>query len=271
MVTKMRAYRPLPTTILSPDETRDEDDLVAIESALEVRVGKEFIAGFVCTPGLEKELALGYMLSTGIVNAAADVKQIRYASNRCTITVTDQARTDTQRGFSQVRRFIGTECSAPEILRTLRTAEGIPVMTHKVTVTFSRIYDASRLMFEAQVGRKRTGALHGAAIYAISDDDHVFAEDLGRHNAVDKAIGLAIERGLDLRSCFAICTGRLTADVVSKCAWTSVPLLVSFAVATDAGIKFAQKANLTLVGAFKGKRMRLYNTGAAEIVTDTEV
>lgn len=266
----MRAYRLLPTTILSPDETRKEDDLVAVESALEVRVGNEFIAGFVCTPGLEKELAMGYMISTGIVDTAADIKEIRYSSNRCSVTLREQARIDTQRGFSQVRRFIGTECSAPEILRTLRTAEGIPVMPHHTAVLFSRILGASKLMFEAQVGRKRTGALHGAIIHHISEKVHVFAEDLGRHNAVDKAIGLATEQDLDLCNCFAISTGRLTADVVSKCAYASIPLLVSFAVATDAGIKFAQKANLTLVGAFKGKRMRLYNSGAAKIVMKPE-
>ncbi|MFW9910550.1 MAG: formate dehydrogenase accessory sulfurtransferase FdhD [Candidatus Thorarchaeota archaeon] len=261
----MRPYRTLPTVRLSPKESVDEDDLVAIESALEIRLGDEFLAAFVCTPGSEKELALGYMLSSGIVGSPAEVQDIRYAANRCYVTLQSDATPNPQRGFSQIRRFIGTECSAPEILRELRTADGIPRNDSHIDIEYDGILQAADFLRSLQEGRKKTGALHGALIKQFSTEDYAFVEDLGRHNAADKAIGLAVEKGLDLTQCLMISTGRLTADIVSKCAWTRIPLLISFAVATDAGVKFAEKANLTLIGAFKGKRMRLYHQGAARI------
>ncbi|MFW9850385.1 MAG: formate dehydrogenase accessory sulfurtransferase FdhD [Candidatus Thorarchaeota archaeon] len=262
----MKQYRTIPTIRLDKDQTEDEDDLVAIETALEVRINKEFIAAFVCSPGLEKELSIGYLLSTGVIESVDDIDEIRYSANRCIITVNDDVAAKTQRGFSQIRRFIGTECSAPEILKELRSASGIPVISRIIDINLQDLHDASILLRDSQEGRKKTGALHGAIVKEIGSDKYTIAEDIGRHNAIDKAIGLAVGQGLDLKQSLVFTSGRLTADVVSKCAWASIPLLLSYAVSTDSGVKFAQKANLTLIGAFKGRKMRIYNKGACNIL-----
>ncbi len=99
----------------------------------------------------------------------------------------------------------------------------------------------------------------------IPNNTRVSAEDIGRHSAVDKAIGLAIETNVDLKNCFLFCTGRLTADVVSKAAWTSIPLVASHSVATDAGVRYAKKANITILAGFRHRRFWQYNTGAGLI------
>ncbi len=262
----LHPFRRLPTVQLTPDNVVEEDDLVAIETALEVRIGNEFLAAFLCSPGNEKELAIGYLLSTGIVQQASDIKHIEFSNNRCKVIMMNGASFNRQRAFSQIRRFIGTECSAPELLRDLRTAQGLPCIKNEIDVSFERMQKGIKLLNELQVNRRKTGAFHGALLHHIEANQYVIAEDLGRHNAVDKAIGMAIVQGIEPMSCFLISSGRLTADIVSKCAWTRIPLLASFAVSTDAGVKFAQKANITLIGSFKGHKMRLYNQGAASIV-----
>ena len=261
----MRMYRSLPTKKVSSGDAINENDFVAIETALEVRLNKEFLATFVCSPGLEKELAIGHLLSAGIIDSGEDISEVRYSNNRCSIRTKAEVIPKVGRGFSQIRRFIGTECGAPEVLRELRTADGIPSITKKIEVDLNEIHKASELLRDSQTARKKTGAFHGALLYSLIDSRYATAEDLGRHNAVDKTIGLAVQQNIDLTDCFIITSGRLTADMVSKCAWTSIPLLVSFAVSTDAGVKFAQKANLTLIGALKGKKMRFYNHGACNI------
>jgi len=266
----MRSYRSLPTLRLTTGETFSEDDFIAIETALEVRLNKEFIAAFVCSPGMEKELAIGYLLSTGIISLFEDINEIRYSNHRCFIKTKEGVTAETQRGFSQIRRFIGTECSAPEVLRELRTAEGVPLITKTMEIELDSLFEIAGKLRDLQVGRKKTGAFHGALIYNHAADEYVFAEDLGRHNAVDKTIGKAVQHGFDLTECMIFTSGRLTADIVSKCAWTSIPLLVSFAVSTDAGVKFAQQANLTLAGAFKGRSLRVYNQGACSIVRSVD-
>lgn len=266
----LRPYRFLPTLRLTDNKTISENDLLAIESALEVRVNKEFVAAFVCSPGLEQELATGYLLSTGIISSFADINETRYSNHRCSIKVREGVIPETQRGFSQVRRFIGTECNAPDVLRELRTAEGVPRISKTMNIAFDTLFDIAGKLRDSQTDRKRTGAFHGALTYSLPAGEYVFAEDIGRHNAVDKTIGQAVRKGFDLTECLVFTSGRLTADIVSKCAWTSIPLLVSFGVSTDAGVKFAQKANLTLVGAFKGRSLRVYNQGACKISLSTD-
>ena len=266
----MRPYRSLPTLRLTANQAIKEDDFLAIESVLEMRVDNEFVAAFVCSPGLEEELAIGYILSTGIISSFTDISEIRYSNHRCNIKIRDGVTPETQRGFSQVRRFIGTECSAPEVLRELRTAEGVPSINKTMDIERGTLVEIAGKLREAQTDRKRTGAFHGALMHNLVGNEYVFAEDIGRHNAVDKTIGKAARQGFDLTECLVFTSGRLTADIVSKCAWTSIPLLVSFAVSTDAGMKFAQKANLTLVGAFKGQSVRVYNQGACKIRTSNE-
>jgi FdhD protein len=135
----------------------------------------------------------------------------------------------------------------------------------KSEINFNDILEAAELLRNSQTARMKTGALHGALLHSLTDSRHTIAEDLGRHNAVDKTIGLAVQQKIDPSGCFMITSGRLTADMVSKCAWTSIPLLASFAVSTDAGMKFAQKSNITLVGSLRGKKMRVYNQGACRI------
>jgi FdhD protein len=170
-----------------------------------------------------------------------------------------------ERGISRVRRYIGTECGAPDVLRELRTADGIPSITTKARVGLNELIEAAELLFEFQVVRKKTGAMHGAFLHSFAGNRYALAEDLGRHNAVDKVIGLTVQQKINPKDYYMITSGRLTADMVSECAWTSIPLPVSFSVSTDAGIKFVQKANVTVIGALKGKRMRVYNHGACDI------
>jgi FdhD protein len=261
----MRSYRLLPTQRVTVDGTFDEDDFVAIETALEIRLNREFFATLVCSPGLERELSIGHLLSTGIVDSFEDISEVKYSGNRCLIRTRDGIVPKMSKEFTQIRRFIGTECSAPEVLRELRTAEGIPSITRNTRVSLGQILEAARLLHESQTARMKTGALHGALLHCLAESKYSIAEDLGRHNAVDKTIGLALQQEVDPSDCFMVTSGRLTADMVSKCAWTSIPLLVSFSVSTDAGVKFAQKANITLIGALKGNRMRIYNHGACDI------
>lgn len=261
----MRPYRKFPTTKILSDGIIEEDDFVCIESALELRINNEFLVAFICSPGLEKELAIGYLLSSGTLKSVDEIDEIHYSGHRCTIKLKESARLQTQRDSFQIRRIIGTECGAPEILRKLRTAEDIPYVSNEYSIEIESIYEAASTLRKSQEVHKQTGATHGALIQDVSSGEYVVAEDLGRHNAADKAIGLAIQKELEFSNSFLITTGRLTADIVSKCAWTKIPLLISFLVATDAGVIFAKKANLTLIGALKGKKMRLYNHGASKL------
>jgi FdhD protein len=265
-VIDVRGYRSFPSKRIGAEGILDSQEDLAIESVLEIILNKEILAAFVCTPGLERELALGYMISTGIVSSATDIESITLRNMRAKIILREGVTITKNQEFSQVRRFMSTECSAPEMLIELRTGGTIPKVRGNPEISFSEVADASERLRETQEIHKRTRGTHAALIGSMMNGAQYVAEDIGRRNAVDKVIGLAIKNGTDLATSYLFCTGRLTADVVSKCAWSSIPLLASFAVTTDAGLKFAQKANITMVGFIRGRTCRLYHEGAAKLV-----
>jgi FdhD protein len=265
-VIEMRGYRSFTSRRIGPEGVIEFQEDLAIESVLEIVLKNEVLAAFVCTPGLERELALGYMISTGIVSSAADIENITVRNLKARIILREGAAINPNTEYSQVRRFMSTECSAPEMLIQLRTGGSIPEVKGSLETTLSDLTAASDKLREYQEIHKRTRGTHAAMIEDLASRLHYAAEDIGRRNAVDKVIGLAVKDGADLSKSFLFSTGRLTADVVSKCAWVSIPLLASFAVTTDAGLRFAQKANITLVGAVRGRTCRLYHEGAAKLV-----
>jgi FdhD protein len=102
-----------------------------------------------------------------------------------------------------------------------------------------------------------TGCFHGAA---LSDGEKilVFAEDIGRHNAVDKVIGHSILSNISFTKKIMFVSCRLSSEIVSKCSRWSIPILVSRAAATDLAIEIAEKSGITLVGFARGDHMNIY-------------
>jgi formate dehydrogenase accessory protein FdhD len=115
----------------------------------------------------------------------------------------------------------------------------------------------NRLNSDAKIFGK-TGGAHVAAIYRGGGDQEALAEDVGRHNAVDKVIGIGALSNVDFGMCFLALSGRLTSDIVLKAARVGLPIVASLAAAIDSGIAIASDAKLTLVGFVRGKRMNIY-------------
>jgi FdhD protein len=89
-------------------------------------------------------------------------------------------------------------------------------------------------------------------------------EDVGRHNAVDKAIGYALTKGIDFAQVFLASTGRISSEIVYKCAMANIPLVISRGAVTSLAIEVAKKAGLTVIGFARGGRMNIY-TGEERI------
>jgi formate dehydrogenase accessory protein FdhD len=125
----------------------------------------------------------------------------------------------------------------------------------KVEVILNSVHSLNSI---AETFRK-TGGVHAAAIFNDHGNLLAFAEDVGRHNAVDKVIGIAALNKTDFDECFLALSGRLTGDIVLKAARVGIPIIASLAAAIDSGIALAEDADLTLIGFVRGKRMNIYN------------
>jgi FdhD protein len=104
----------------------------------------------------------------------------------------------------------------------------------------------------------KTGGTHCSILFSQRGDRLIAAEDIGRHNAVDKAIGGGLKKGVDFAACWLAVSGRLPADMVLKPLLMGIPLIASVSAPTSEGIELGKRAGLTVVGFARGNRLNCY-------------
>lgn len=232
-------------------------DHVAEEKPFYIFINKTHYATIFCSPKELKELAVGHLLSEGIIKTVDEIDEITIEKERtCHVnlkpTVNVKSRLKLAEHFSRV---ILSACGGPHqpSIKKPRKIES------KLKVNAETIQNCvNNLNCIADTFRK-TGGVHVAAIYKGDGTLMAFAEDIGRHNAVDKVIGKCALDKVVFSECFLALSGRLTGDIVLKAAKVGLPIVASIAAALDSGIAVAKDANLTLIGFVRGKRMNVYN------------
>jgi FdhD protein len=104
----------------------------------------------------------------------------------------------------------------------------------------------------------RSGGTHCAVLFSERGEALVAAEDIGRHNAVDKVIGGGMKKGLDFTACWLAVSGRLPADMVVKPLLAGIPLVASVSAPTSGGVALGESSGLTVVGFVRGGRLNCY-------------
>lgn len=209
-----------------------------------------------CSPSNLKELALGYLLSGRVVRKSGEIKEMSLEGTVCKVKLKPEIDLEQRLRFSKsFSRVILSACGS----RLPHQLSGrLSKVKSRLVVKAETILDCVNRLNSMAGTFKRTGGVHAAAIFKQDSNVVAFAEDVGRHNAVDKVVGMAVMSNIDLGECFLTLTGRLTADIVVKAARADLPVVASIAAALDSGIAIARQANLTLVGFVRGKRMTIY-------------
>ncbi|NVM28398.1 MAG: formate dehydrogenase accessory sulfurtransferase FdhD [Candidatus Helarchaeota archaeon] len=257
-----------PITRFSKGEFHKIKDEIAVETIIRIWVNENSITSVLCSPTLEKELVVGYLFTTGIINSFEEVEDIRDEGHEYKVTLNSKIDLDSRLKNSQfINRIISTGCGPPEYWLTVRTGKGLPKIESKIQVSMDDILKAVKDLNENSNIFRRTGATHAAGLYNASINRIIVAEDVGRHNAIDKVIGYAIiqgEKSFDDK--ILVSTGRLTADIVFKSAKCRIPIVASMAAATDSGISTAKVTNTTLLGFVRGKKKANIYTNPFRII-----
>lgn len=188
------------------------------ETAAHIRVDGQLVSSLSASPSMIRELALGHLVCQGLINSMDQVEELQI----------DEATVSVSLGTQEwARPVIGSDLRiAPDTIQTV--VDGIN--------RNSRVYHATR-------------AVH-VAVLCLEDGDVVCsAEDIGRHNAVEKVIGLALESRIDLGQSILGLSGRIPSDMVSMIWKAGIPVAVSVAFPTTDGILSARSAGLTLITA----------------------
>jgi len=243
---------------VSTGEAKKTTDYIAEEKPLTIFLNRTRYVTIFCSPENLKELAVGHMFSERIIKSIKEIEKIEVDEDKgiCRINLQPNIKVDERLKMSEhFSRIIFSACGSdthyqPALgLRKINSDLKIKAVTLSASV--------SSLNFIADTFRK-TGGVHVAAVFDVAGNLVTFAEDVGRHNAVDKAVGSCIMKDTKLSDCFLALSGRVTGDVVLKAVRAGFPILGSLSAALDSGVLVAKNAGLTLIGFVRGKRMNIY-------------
>jgi FdhD protein len=134
----------------------------------------------------------------------------------------------------------------------------LPPLAGRLTLTTSQLVSLMARLLENQPIFQQTGGTHGVALASPDGAFFLCAEDVGRHNAMDKVIGRALLERRDFGGLVALLSGRISFEMALKTARAGIPLLAAVSAPTTMALQLAQELNLTLAGFVRGERFNLY-------------
>jgi FdhD protein len=240
---------------------RGTDDL-APEEPLEIRVDNHPVSVTMRTPGEDDELAVGFLVSEGLIKSRDQIEKIRsHPRNRKNIlnvflspgTAFDPARL-TRHVFASSSCGLCGKASIETI------HQQFPPINEESEVEAPMLLKLPEKLRLAQRIFSRTGGLHAAGLFDLSGRALFVREDIGRHNAVDKIIGRALLDGLlPLEGHVLLVSGRASFEIVQKALAARIPVVAAISAASDLAVEFARTSSQVLVGFLQGDRMNVYS------------
>lgn len=244
-------------------------ELLAAEEPLEIRVGGRALAVTMRTPGDDFDLALGFLLTEGLVPQPGSVRAIRYCAgagadgvNR--YNVVDVTLTPgTPPPDPSLARAFSTSSSCGLCgkagIDAVRTRARFEVGADPVRVSPAVLAALPGRLRRAQRVFDSTGGLHAAGVFDAEGRLLLLREDVGRHNAFDKVIGAAARQGgLPLRGRVILASGRASFELAQKALMAGIPVLAAVSAPSSLAVQLAEEAGLTLVGFLRGDTFNVY-------------
>jgi len=280
---------------VGPDAGDRGRDIAAVEEPLEIRLGGTPFVVIMRTPGADRDLVAGFLLSEQIVRTSADIASMRYCvepglgtrdsglgdqgsgtgdsgsgtrsegseidvSNVINVWLTGEAADRAARQLAERRHaVVNSSCgvcgrrSIDDLMTGLAPIDSALSVSRTIIAALPERLRAVQQVFDA------TGGLHAAGLFDRHGRLEEVAEDVGRHNAVDKVLGASLLRGrlpLDDRILFV--SGRTSFEIVQKAVVARVPIVASVSAPSSLAIDLAQEARLTLLGFVRGASFNIY-------------
>jgi FdhD protein len=253
---------------LGAADARDADEVV-VEEPLEIRVAGEPVAVTMRTPGHDRQLALGFLFSEGIVRTVDDVGSVFHCGrpgdegfgNTVDVIPAPGGALSLERVDASRRGTLTTAacgvcgrlCIDDLLARCAPLADASRVAPATITAAFEHLRARQELF-------RRTGGIHAAGIFTADGTALAIYEDIGRHNAVDKAVGhLVLERGMPATGAMLLVSGRASFEMVQKAVTAGIAVIASVSAASSLAIDLARRTGATLVAFARDGRMNVYS------------
>jgi len=260
-------FRSYPIDRVGKSGVKADVDRVTVEEPLEIRVGGQTLAVTMRTPGHDFELAAGFLVAEGVVSRAEEILRIEHCR---------EVRSPEEEGNVVIVRTSAPAAGALDRARRLTLTTSSCGLCGKGSIeavrgSFPRIPDGVALdpavlaalpdrLRREQAAFRETGGLHAAGIFSLTGEPKVVREDVGRHNAVDKAIGALFLSGeVPLRESVLLVSGRASFEIVQKALAAGIPIVAAVSAPSSLAVDLARDSGMTLVGFLRGLQFNVYS------------
>ncbi|MBU0570910.1 MAG: formate dehydrogenase accessory sulfurtransferase FdhD [Candidatus Omnitrophica bacterium] len=238
-------------------------DVVAEEVPVTIYVNGDEIVTLLSSPEGLEELAVGFLFTAGLLDAADEISGIFVDDQNWTVEVLiKDKKIDSCLLF---KRVFTSGCGGGTFFYKASDTTRENRRFLNMTVRKEHIFRIMENFQKQSKGFRETGCVHSAAL-ADNEDILVVREDIGRHNAIDKVLGYAFINDMELKDKIMLTSGRISSEVLLKMRKTDISMIVSRSAPTNQAVKHAELAGITLIGFVRGNRMNLYSAKNGNVI-----
>jgi len=232
-------------------------DEVATELPIDLVLNNKPLVTLLCTPTELEELAVGFLLSEGLLNNRSSLQKLEVSEEQSAVRIElDPVPAAMDRIFE--KRTISSGCGKGITFTNFPLQSQHRIEAQKPLLTLATIRQLLNGFRNISTLYLETGGVHSAAL-ADAGTILFFSEDIGRHNAVDKLIGKAFLRSVPLENKILITSGRVTSEIIMKAGRNRFPILISRAAPSCMAVSAAEDLGITLIGFARGERLNIYS------------
>jgi len=240
---------------LIENESSTVEDVTIEESRLNLYLNGEKAISMMTIPKDQDAHAIGFLMSENVISSMDDIQSIKLSEDGLRVDVIATINQDSLKHLYTEKTLV-SGCGGG-VTGNIEGGLEIPFNQTAFKVTPQTISSEIKIFYQESELYNLTGCVHKAMIYLL-DGTTITAEDIGRHNAIDKVVGKCKLKGLDTRKSILFVSGRLSSEMVTKAVMHKVPIIVSRTAPTHLGVQTAHKHGVTLIGFARGKKMNLY-------------
>jgi len=247
----------VPVTRVRGSDSSIDEDALAIEEPLEIRVGDRPLSVTMRTPGDDFALAAGFLFTESVIRAGEDIDNIRHWGSPNVVRVA--LREGVAIDWARLQRNFYTTSSCGVCGKT--SVDAVRIAARKLTpfpVDAAVIHELPQALRARQSAFEATGAIHAAGLFSDHGEAIAVAEDVGRHNAVDKVIGAFVLERRSFEQTILVVSGRGGFEIVQKAAVAGIACVVAVGAPSSLAVELARETGMTLIGFAREGRFNVY-------------
>ena len=274
---RVTVRRKVTTIDLSTPSTSTRPDTLTVEEPLELRVNGTPLTVTMRTPGHDIELVHGFLMAEGLIRSVEDIALARYCEGAVVsgesgfdentynvIDVTLAAGVAAPDASATRAFFTNSSCGVcgKASIEQLRAQSAFDVRSDPTEIAAKVVAELPDALRREQRSFDKTGGLHAAGLATADGELLVVREDVGRHNAVDKVVGWALQNGrVPGAGCVLVVSGRASFELVQKAIMAGIPALAAVSAPSSLAVECADDAGMTLLGFVRDARLNVYAGG----------